>query len=121
LPDRLQPQHQFRDADREQIMTARQAAEALFTPKPERTRQPVSEPSQVPEPRKPRILPVLAPASIRQEPPDTPVTSKAAAPEISTKRLARLRTLVKYGMKVSQVAEVYRLPVETIKQLLRKA
>jgi hypothetical protein len=37
LPDRPQQQRQFRGDDREQIVRARSAAEALFTPKPETT------------------------------------------------------------------------------------
>jgi DNA invertase Pin-like site-specific DNA recombinase len=43
------------------------------------------------------------------------------APDIPAKKWARLRTLVKYGMTVSQVADVYRVPVETIERILQKA
>jgi hypothetical protein len=43
------------------------------------------------------------------------------APEIPVEKLARLRTLVKYGMSISQVADLYRVPVETIERILRKA
>jgi hypothetical protein len=53
--------------DREHIVRARQAAEALFTSKQDVTEQPFSELSQAPHPRKPRILPILPPATIRQE------------------------------------------------------
>jgi hypothetical protein len=42
----------FRGDDREQIMSARQAAEALFAPKPELAEQPVSDPSQSAKARK---------------------------------------------------------------------
>jgi hypothetical protein len=59
LVDRLQQQRQFRGDDREQIMSARQVAEALFTPKPEVAEQPVSDPSQSAKARQPRVLPVL--------------------------------------------------------------
>ena len=97
-------------------MRARQAAEALFTPKPE-TQQSVSEPSQAPDRRKP-ILPT---APIRQKIVDGPVSPEPlASPEIPVKKLTRLRTLVKYGMSISQVADLYRVPVETIEQILRK-
>jgi hypothetical protein len=34
--------------------------------------------------------------------------------------VTRLRTLVKYGMTVSQVAEVYQVPIETIERMIRK-
>jgi hypothetical protein len=43
------------------------------------------------------------------------------APDIPAKKFAQLRTLVEYGMTVSQVADVYRVPVETIERILQKA
>jgi hypothetical protein len=43
LSDRPQQQRQFRGDDREQIVRARLAADALFTPKREVNEQPVSE------------------------------------------------------------------------------
>ena len=99
LLDRPQQQRQFRGDDREQIMSARQAAEALFTPKPEVTEQPVSDPSQSAKARKPRVLPALPPTPIRQETVDAPATPEpATAP-----------------------ADVYRVPVETIERILQKA
>ena len=59
---------------------------------------------------------------IRQKMVAAPVIPEpAAAPDIPAKEAARLRTLVKYGMTVSQVAEVYRVPVETIERILQKA
>src|SRR4029077_791489 len=68
LPDRPQQQHQFRGDEREQMVRARSAAEALFTPKPEITEQPVSETSRA---RQPRVLPIL-PAPIRHETVEAP-------------------------------------------------
>jgi hypothetical protein len=122
LLNRPQQQRQPRGDDREQITSARQAAEALFTPKPEVTEQPVSDPSQSAKARRPRVLPILPPAPIRQETLDAPATPEpATAPDILAKKSARLRTLVKYGMTVSQVAEIYRVPVEMIERMLRKA
>ena len=115
MVDRFQQQRQFRGDDREQIMSARQVAEALFTPKPEVTEQPVSDPSQSAKARQPRVLPVLPPAPIRRRTVDAPTTPEpATAPDIPAKKWARLRTLVKYGMTVSQVADLYNVPVETI-------
>jgi hypothetical protein len=122
LSDRPQQQRQFRGDDREQIVRARSVAEALFTPKRDIIEQPVSEPSPAPRPRKPRVLPILPPAPIRHETVDAPATAeRPAAPEIPVKKRARVRTLVKYGMSVSQVADLYRVPVETIERILRKA
>jgi hypothetical protein len=45
----------------------------------------------------------------------------AAPDEIAAKKSARVRTLVKYGMTISQVAQLYRVPVETIASILRRA
>jgi DNA invertase Pin-like site-specific DNA recombinase len=102
-------------------MSPRQAAEALFTPKPEVTEQP-SDPSQPPKGRKPRVLPILPPAPIRHETVDAPATSEpVTAPDIPEQKWARVRTLVKYGMSVSQVADVYRVSVKTIERILQKA
>ena len=96
--------------------------EALFTPEPEVAEQPVSDPSQSAKARQPRVLPVLPPAPIRQRTVDAPTTPEpATAPDIPAKKWARLRTLVKYGMTISRVAEVYRVPVETIVRILQKA
>jgi len=67
LPHRHQQQRQFRGDDREQMMTARRAAEALFTPKPDLDVQPVPDPAPSIKVHKPRVLPVLPPAPIRQE------------------------------------------------------
>jgi hypothetical protein len=107
-PRQLKP----RGDDPEQITRARRAAEALFTSKP----PPVSMPT-IPASlttinrttRKPRVLPILSPAApVRHEERETP-----AAPEPQTMReiprsqFGRIRTLVKYGVTVAQVAKVY--------------
>jgi hypothetical protein len=46
--------------NREPITNARQAAEALFAPKPEDEGQPLSDPGQPVAPRRPRVLPALS-------------------------------------------------------------
>src|SRR4051812_23328342 len=103
------------------MMTARRAAEALFTPKPELDVQPVADPAPSIKAHKPRVLPVVPPAPIRQETVNASATSEPATPpEIPANKSARLRTLVKYGMTVSQVAEVYQVPIETIERMIRK-
>jgi hypothetical protein len=119
LPHRHQQQRQFRGDDREQMTSARRAAEALFTPRPELEVQPIPHPAQSIKAHKPRVLPVLPPASIRQV--SASATSEpATVPEIPAKKSSRLRTLLKYGMTVSQVAEVYQVPIETIERIIRK-
>jgi hypothetical protein len=109
--------------DRAPVTSARQAAEALFAPKPPLDKSPVSEPGQPVEVRKPHVLPALTPVPIRQETADVPAAPKqpAAPDEIAAKKSARVRTLVKYGMTISQVAQLYRVPVETIAGILRRA
>ena len=103
------------------ITSARQAAEALFAPKPEAEEQPLSGPGQPVVPRRPRVLPALCPAAIRRESIDmTAPLKQLAAPDIPAKKSAHVRTLLKYGMTASQVAEVYGVPVETIARILRK-
>jgi len=42
-------------------------------------------------------------------------------PEIPVSQFARIRTWVKYGMTASQVAQVYKVTVEEIERILRKA
>jgi hypothetical protein len=122
LLDHPQQQRQSRGDDRKQIVRARQAAEALFTSKQDVTEQPLSELSQAPHPRKPRILPILPLAPIRQETVDAPATpDHRHAPKIPVKKRARVRTLVKYGMSPSQVADLYRVPIETIELILQNA
>jgi hypothetical protein len=121
-PQQLKP----RGDDPEPITRARLAAEALFTSKP----PPVSTPT-IPasltttdrSTRKPRVLPILSPAApAHHEERETP-----AAPEPQTTRalarpqFARIRALVKYGMTVAQVAEVYGAAVSEIERILRKA
>ena len=122
MSDRRQQHDRFRSGDREQIMRARQAAEALFTPKQEITGQPVPNASHDPKSRKPRVLPILAPEPIHQEVADASVSPESpTTSEIPIKKPAHLRTLVKYGMSISQVADLHGVPVETIRAMLRKA
>lgn len=73
--------------------------------------------------RKPRVLPILLPAApVRHEERETP-----AAPEPQTMReiprsqFVRIRTLVKYGMTVAQVANVYGVADDEIARILRQA
>ena len=115
-----------RGNDREQITRARQKAEALFASKP----QPVSTPA-VPESltptdrstRKPRVLPVLSPtAPVRYEELESPAALEPQPMhDIPRSQFGRIRTLVKYGMTVAQVAEVYGAAVSEIERILRKA
>jgi hypothetical protein len=101
-----------RGDDRERITRARQAAEALFTPKPQITEQLASDfPRAKQSARKPRVLAVSPTAPIPHEEVEAPVSfPQQMAPEIPRSQFAHIRTLVKYGMKPLQVAEVYGVP-----------
>jgi hypothetical protein len=117
-----QHQPQPRGDDRERISKARQAAEALFTSKP-----PASGPSDSDSPpadqsaRKPRVLAIAPVASVRREDKETPVIPEPQATRaIAQSEFARIRTLVKYGMTVAHVAEVYGAAVGEIERILHK-
>jgi hypothetical protein len=113
----------FRD-DRERIQRVRQAAEALFKPKPQVTEQVVSDsvPSVDASARQPRFLAIPPTAPVRREDAETPVSLKQQnMPTIPVSQFARIRTLVKYGMTVPEVAKVYGVPVGEIERTLRKA
>jgi len=78
LPNHPQQPHLPRGDDRERITSARQAAEAIFTPK----RQPAEPSATDPVPsaerpaRKPRVLAILSPAPVRNEEVVAPVNSE---------------------------------------------
>ena len=106
--------------DRAPVTSARKAAEALFAPKPTLDKPPEAEPGKSAEARRPRVLPALTPAPIRQETLSEAAAKQPSAPDdIDAKKSARIRTLVKYGMTVPQVVELYRVPVKTIAGILR--
>jgi hypothetical protein len=122
LLNNRQQQHHPR-GDRERITRARQAAEALFTPK----RQPVGPSVSDPVPsaerpaRKPRVLPILSPPLVRNEEVSAPVNSEPRTTrQIPRSHHARIRTWVNYGLTVPQVAEVYGVAVGVIERILRE-
>jgi hypothetical protein len=112
-----------RDDDRERITRARQAAEALFASKP-----PVGSPS-VPQTvtadqsaRKPRVLGIIPPpALVRHDQPPGLVSPAPPRVEIPRSQFPGIRTWIKYGMTVAQVAEVYGVSAGEIERILRKA
>ena len=106
-----------RGEDRERTTRAREAAEALFMPKPSAHPSLVREPAS--EIRKPRVLQVVSPA-----PDDAleapPVATAPSAREIRRSEFVRIRAWVKYGMTAAQVAQVYGVAVADIERILRK-
>jgi len=112
-----------RGDDRERITRARQAAEALFTPKRQITQQSVSDsPPTEQSARKPRVLATSPTMPIRHEEVEAPAGSEQqTAPVIPKSQFARIRALVKYGMNPPQVAELYGVAISTIESILRKS
>ena len=71
--------------------------------------------------RKPRGLGISTVAPVRREKVEVPNGSEhQMTPVIPRSQFARIRALVKYGMAVSQVAEVYGVTVGEIARILRK-
>jgi hypothetical protein len=101
--------------DREQKARARQAAEALFAPKPPPV---IEKPSIDPPARQPRILKHAPPAA--RAPTDV-VATPAEAAAIPPPHVARIRAWLKYGMTLAQVADSYRLPITEIKRLISES
>jgi hypothetical protein len=123
LLSRVQQPHPHGD-DRERITRACQSAEALFTPK----RQ-ITEPSASKSPpadqsaRKPRVLRIISsPAAARHEAVESPISREQPMTlDIPASEFARIRTWIKYGMTVSQIAEVYGAAVADVERILRQA
>ena len=123
LNHRQQP-HLPHDDDRERITSARQAAEALFTPKPRAVEPSASDPAPSAErpARKPRVLAILSPAPLRNEEVAAPVDPEPRTTRhIPRSHHARIQTWVNYGLTISQVAEVYGVAVGVIERILRQA
>jgi hypothetical protein len=117
-------QHSRRDDNRGRIANARQAAEALFTPKPQPNEPSVSDPAPSAEQpaRKPRVLAILSAAPVRNEEVAPPVDPAPRTPrEVPRSHHARIRTWVQYGLTIPQVAEVYGVAVGVIERILRQA
>jgi hypothetical protein len=124
LLNHRQQQHYPRGDDRERITSARQAAEALFTPKRQPVEPSVSDPGPSAErpTRKPRVLAILSPAPVRNEEVAAPVDPEPRTTrQIPRSHHARIRTWVNYGLTISQVAEVYGVAVGVIERILREA
>jgi hypothetical protein len=118
----LQQQHDDRGDNRERSTSARQAAEALFTPKPKPIEPPVRNIAPAGEAaRKPRVLPIAAAGPVPHEEPEAPISAKPPTPVILAAQLSRIRAWVKYGMTAAQVAEVCGVAPSEIERILRTA
>ena len=108
-----------RGDDRERITRARQAAEALFTAKSPVSGPSVPDTAGIQSPRKPRVLRVISPPPAGvEEVKDSVSLGAASARSIPPAHFARIRILVRYGMTVAQVAELYGTEVDEISRIL---
>lgn len=109
--------------DRSDINRARQAAEALFAPKPPSLELAalVSPPSTDRWPRKPRFLrPSSGEAGLcRTE--EAQGERDGSSQRIPASHLARIRTWLKYGITAHQAAEIYGVSVSDLEHMLRQA
>ena len=124
LLNHREQQHHPRGDDRERTASAREAAEALFTPKPRAVEPLASDPVPSAErpARKPRVLAILSPAPVRNEEVVAPVNSEPRTTrQIPRSQHARIRTWVEYGMTIPQVAEVYGVAVGVIERIFRQS
>jgi hypothetical protein len=110
-----------RTNSREPSTSARQAAEALFAPKPQRVEPAILEAAPAVEAiRKPRVLAVAAPAPVPRDEPEAPASVKPPMkPVIPQSQFARIRAWRRYGMTAQQVVEVYGAAVGEIERILR--
>jgi hypothetical protein len=121
LLNHRQQQHDLRRDDRERIASARQTAEALFTPKRQPVEPSVSDfaPSAARPARKPRVLAILSPAPVRDKEVPAPVDPEPRTTrQIPRSHHARIRTWVNYGLTIPQVAEVYGVAVGVIERIV---
>jgi len=113
-------EHRYSRGDRERITRARQAAEALFTAKPPVSVPSVEDAAADQSSRKPRVLRVTSPPPTRVAEVKASL-ELASTPSISPAHFARIRTWMRYGMTMAEVAAVYGLAVDELTRILRNA
>jgi hypothetical protein len=109
----------------EKINTARQAAEALFAPKTRiiEPSAPAAAPSADQTARKPRILSALPVQPSRAQEIEAHVAPVPPRRRegIPASHLGRIRTWLKYGMTIPEVAKIYGGTIDDIERILQKA
>lgn len=109
--------------DRERANKARQAAEALFAPKPKPRvgEDAASAVRPAVERRKLAVIPMPPPTvPDRPDPAADGDAASAADREIPADHLSRIRTWLKYGMTIAEVAAVYGVRTDEIERILRQ-
>ena len=117
--------------DRERANKARQAAEALFAPKPRAVEAPAAPTRPAANDRvsaapKASSAPVVQNALpvIRKSGAALPATrnsdDEAAARKIPASHVTRIRTWLRYGMNIAEVAQIYGVDIDDIERVLGK-
>jgi hypothetical protein len=117
--------------DRDRANKARQAAEALFAPKQQAVESPAAPTRPAADDRvsaasRASSAPVLRNALpvIRKSEAAPPATrntdDEAAAPGIPASHVTRIRTWLRYGMKIAEVAQIYGVEIDDIERVLGK-
>src|SRR5436190_3736022 len=106
----------------EHINKARQAAEALFAPKQAIGPTPECVPPDSTGTRKPRILSAQAAHGTPSEQTKVPVELKPLRPcyQVPASDLTRIRTWLKYGMTIRQVAKMFHVDAGEMKGILKR-
>jgi hypothetical protein len=108
--------------DGSDINRAREAAEALFAPKPSIEPPALASPGSIDRwSRKPRFLSPLSLEPARVEPNKAQGERDGPSQRIPASHLARIRTLLKYGITAHQAAEMYGVSVSDLDHMLRQA
>lgn len=68
--------------------------------------------------RKPRVLRIISPAVPK---PATPAAVEPPAPSVPAAQVERIRTWIKYGKTVRQVAEHYGAEIDDIRRIIRNS
>ena len=131
-------QNASRSHDREKLTSAREAAEALFRPKPPSEDRAVADAAPIVSPaaeegpgHTPRVFTVAQPPQVKPPPAErhdtpAPVTAPQTKPGRAKLRLtkvpashhARIRTLATHGMTLEQVADHYGVGAGEIERIL---
>jgi hypothetical protein len=114
----------------DEMTKAREAAEALFRPKPHAEIRPNSGEMRTTDDeqpsRKPRILAAASPMPEQNREPEPLVASRSQtrratvrnAAHLAASKYGRIRALATYGMTIEQIAEIYGVPVAEIARIV---
>jgi hypothetical protein len=109
--------------NRARATQAREAAEALFRPKPRDAEPP--RPDATPQDhaaRHPRVLSALTASPATDAMTETSATPQPEVPAaIPASEFTRIRAWVAYGLTVREVAEMYGVSIEDVQRILRQA